>query len=201
MDDDIELIKKTNPKVLKKTYIIVALIILAIIIIDQVTKFIAIKINYMDVIHDFLNFHIAENTSGSYGIGFNSTLSYVLTNLVVISVLIKFITTQNEFIDTKLRIVLSLIIGGGISNTLDRIFRGFVVEFIDFKALPVLNIADIFVILGWISFIIIFTSFTMNEMKSNKNKKSVKLEENSKTDKEKDEKDEKNEKNNINKEN
>ena len=176
MEEEKDLIKRVDKKTTKKTYIIIAIIIVAIIALDQITKFIAIKVNYVDVIPNFLNIHIAENTKGTYGIGSSSTLSYVLTNFIVVAVLLKFITSQNEFIDTRLRIFLSLIIAGGISNTIDRIFRGFVVEFIDFNLLPVINIADIFIVIGWVSFIAIFTVFSVNEIRANKDKKKTKLE-------------------------
>ena len=176
MEEEKDLIKRVDKKTIKKTYIIIAIIIIAIIALDQITKFIAIKANYVDVIPNFLNIHITENTKGTYGISSSSTVSYVLTNFIVVAVLLKFITSQNEFIDTRLRIFLSLIIAGGISNTIDRVFRGFVVEFIDFNLLPVINIADIFIVIGWLSFIAIFTVFSINEIRANKNKKETKLE-------------------------
>ena len=168
MDDEKDLIKKDNNKDLRKIYIVISLIIAFIIIIDQVTKFIALKLNYVDLIPNFLNFHIAENRSGTYGIGSGSTFSYILTNLVVIAVLTKFIMSQNLYITTKTRVFVSFIIAGGISNTIDKIFRNFVVEFIDFKFLPVLNIADIFIFIGWISFVAMFTFFSVHEIRENK---------------------------------
>ena len=171
-------------KLTKKLYIIMIIIVIAIIAVDQITKVIAIKINYADIIPNFLNFHIAENTRGTYGIGSGSIFSYIITNLIVIAVLIKFITSQNEFIDTKIRIFLTLIIAGGISNVIDKIFRGFVVEFIDFKVLPVINIADIFIFLGWICFIATFVIFAINEMKNNKEKRDIKFDDNNKEEKE-----------------
>ena len=90
------------------------------------------------------------------------------------AVLIKFITSQNEFINTKIRIFSSFIIAGGISNTIDRIFRGYVVEFIDFKYLPVLNIADFFIVLGWLCFVLVFINFAIHEIRSNKRKNMLK---------------------------
>ena len=153
MEEDTNL---KNVKQRKKTYIIVALIIIAIIALDQIIKFVALKIDYVEPIPGILNLHIAENRSGTYGIGSGSVFSYILTNLIVIIVLAKFITSQNEFIDTKIRIFLTFIIGGGISNVIDKIFRGSVIEFIDFNLLPVINIADIFIFLGWICFIATF---------------------------------------------
>ena len=176
MEEETDLIKKVDKKAIKKTYIVIAIIIITIIAIDQITKFLAIKADYINVIDNFLNFHIAENTKGTYGIGSSSTLSYVLTNLIVVAVLLKFITSQNEFINTRLRVFLSFIIAGGISNTIDRVCRGYVVEFIDFNLLPVINIADIFIIIGWISFVAIFAAFSVNEMRANKEKRKTKLE-------------------------
>lgn len=177
---------KKEKKIDKKLYIIMAIIIIGIIIADQVTKFIAININYADIIPNFLNFHIAENNSGTYGIGSGSVFSYILTNLIVIIVLAKFITSQNEFIDTKIRIFATFIIGGGISNVIDKIFRGSVIEFIDFNLLPVINIADIFIFLGWICFIATFITFAISEIRNNKAKRNVNFDDKDKIKNEKD---------------
>ena len=47
-------------------------------------------------------------------------------------------------------IVLSVIVGGAAGNMIDRIFRGFVIDFImlDFINFPIFNVADIFVCVG-----------------------------------------------------
>ena len=121
-----------------------------------------------------MKFEIFENTNAAYGIGSNSTLMYIVTNLVIIAIITKFITSQNEFVDFKFKILLSFIIAGGISNVIDRIIRGYVLEFINIKLLinlPVLNIADIFVIIGWVSIAAIFAGFTVKEWRKQKNKK------------------------------
>ena len=62
----------------------------------------------------------------------------------------------------------------GISNTIDKICRGYVVEFIDFKFLPVLNIADFFMAIGWIAFLITFIFFAIREFGSNKKRAQLK---------------------------
>lgn len=60
---------------------------------------------------------------------------------------------------------------GGISNVIDKVIRGYVTEFIDFKQvvnLPVFNVADLFVLIGWIAIAAIFAGFTVKEWKSKK---------------------------------
>ena len=54
---------------------------------------------------------------------------------------------------------------------IDKIFRGGVVEFINIGNLPALNIADICIAIGWISFIAIFASFSSKELTKNKENK------------------------------
>lgn len=171
MEDDNNLNSQTNVKKTKKEYIILILIILTIVIIDQISKILVLNRNEIQLIPNILKFSVTQNTSAAYGIGSNSTIMYVLTNLVILSVIFKFVTTQNQYIDTKFKIFLSFIFAGGISNIIDKVFRGYVVEFIDFNQLlsfPIFNIADIFTIIGWVSIAGIFAKFTVNEWRREK---------------------------------
>ncbi len=47
-----------------------------------------------------------------------------------------------------LMVSLALMIGGGIGNLLDRVIRGWVIDYIDFRVWPVFNLADICVCVG-----------------------------------------------------
>ena len=65
---------------------------------------------------------------------------------------------QKDRIDRKTQIILTMILAGGISNLIDRIARGFVLDFIDFSPIisfPVFNIADILIVIGWVSLAIV----------------------------------------------
>ena len=152
-----------------KDKILLIVIVVAIVLIDQITKLLVINKGEMTIIPKVLNFKVSQNTNAAYGIGANSTVMYILTNLVILSVIFKFITTQNEYVDRKFKVFLSFIFAGGITNVIDRMFRGYVVEFIDFKQfinIPVFNIADLFVIIGWVSVAAIFVSFTIKEWRN-----------------------------------
>lgn len=156
---------------IKKEYKLFIIVILILILIDQLLKFVMLKYNNIVIIDKILKLTIQKNVSGTYGVSTNSTIMYILTNLVVIIIAFQFIISQNQFIDKKTRVLLSLIIAGGFSNCIDRVFRGYVVEFIDFTDfinLPVVNLADIYVLVGWISMVAIFARFTADELKNRK---------------------------------
>lgn len=160
---------------IKKEYKILIFIFI-LILIDQISKFVAFKNNDFIVINGVLKFKIFNDVSGCYGVNTNSTIIYILTNLIVAIIAFQFITSQNQFVDKKIKVFLSLIIAGGISNCIDRVFRGYVLEFIDFTDflnVPILNLADIFILIGWIAMAAIFASFTAKELK---NRKSIKKE-------------------------
>lgn len=107
--------------------------------------------------------------------GSNSTFMYVATNIVILGVIYKFMTTQNEFIDRKFKIFLSFILAGGISNVIERIIQGYVTQWINFgNNLPVFNIADIFIIVGWIAVAAVFSVFTIKEWRNKSKRKELK---------------------------
>ena len=129
MENEKSLIK--NKKDNKNSYLPIILIIVGIVLVDQIVKIVITNIGQITLIENILKFEIFENTNAAYGIGSNSTLMYIVTNLVIIAIITKFITSQNEFVDFKFKILLSFIIAGGISNVIDRIIRGYVLEFIN----------------------------------------------------------------------
>ena len=47
-------------------------------------------------------------------------------------------------------VALLLVTAGAIGNYLDRIFRGYVVDFVDFQHWPVFNVADVYVTVGYL---------------------------------------------------
>lgn len=78
-----------------------------------------------------------------------------------------FIKNYKE-INNLVKIFLLMIISGGISNLIDRLFRGYVVDYIDINQIfgyPIFNIADICVVIGVIAFIayIIITTIKKQE--------------------------------------
>lgn len=120
------------------------------------------------MIKGILNFTYVENTGGAYGIGSNNIVTFIVINIIIISVFMKFIISRINEINIKEVSAMSLIIAGGIGNLIDRIFRGYVIDFIDINPVfkyPVFNIADICVVVGCI---IIAIDLIVNTIKSRK---------------------------------
>lgn len=134
-------------------------IILVIIgvVIDQVTKIIAINMldgkGSVKVINKFIYFTYTENTGAAWGIFSGKMwLLYVITLLAlgVFTYMLKDFDLKNN---TIYSISMVLIITGTFGNFIDRLFRKFVVDFIEvnfffYKDFPVFNFADMCLTIG-----------------------------------------------------
>lgn len=148
--------------------------ILIIVLLDQGSKIWMHSVDEINVFSGILSFKVNQNTNPAYGIGSNSTIMYVATNIVILGIIFKFMTTQNQFVDRKFKIFLAFILAGGISNTIERMIRGYVTGFINLgHNLPIFNIADIFVVFGWVAVVATFAIFTVKEWKNKKIEKQL----------------------------
>lgn len=82
----------------------------------------------------------------------------------MLGIIIKFMINQKDNIDNITYIILTVILSGGVGNCIDRIFRGHVVDFIDITEIinfPKFNLADIYIVCGWIMLAFIFAKNTV----------------------------------------
>lgn len=116
-----------------------------IIILDQLIKFLLLNKSFI-IIPNFLNITYTENKGGAFGIG-TSSLITIISIIIIVGVLICIIHERKK---NKDLLPLILILSGSIGNLIDRIFREFVVDYIDINIFnfPVFNIADICIVLG-----------------------------------------------------
>lgn len=128
-------------------------IIISIIltVIDQVIKiFIDKKVIFFEAIPGFFNIHKVYN----YGVAFsfleNRRYLVLLVSFILVFFLMK---TQKELPkENKYAILFGVIYGGILGNLIDRIFRGYVIDYLEvfiFKyGFPIFNLADICITLG-----------------------------------------------------
>lgn len=107
-----------------------------IIMADQITKY---YFRHKDYSIGFLNLHFIKN----YGAGFGILQGYrVLLIAIPILVSILIIYYLRDVDKGVLFYGLAFLLGGTIGNLVDRIFFGYVTDFIDVGFWPVFNIAD-----------------------------------------------------------
>lgn len=156
---------KKNKKVL-----LISIFIICLVAIDQITKFFIVGYE-KNIINDFLKICIVQNYGGAFGVGQTGTMTFIITNVIVIGIIIRFMHMQEKQIDKRTYFALSLIIAGAIANLIDKLFKGYVVEFIVIKSLA-FNFADVLIVLGWILLALFFATYTYKI----KNKKGDKVE-------------------------
>lgn len=145
-----------NSNVIKARPLISILIILVCVGIDQLTKLFAIN-NLRDladeipVINKVFGLYYVENKGISFSmLSSKMALIIIITSIIMLILIYVMIRTPKTKYFIPFSIVLSVIVGGAAGNMIDRIFRGFVIDFImlDFINFPIFNVADIFVCVG-----------------------------------------------------
>ena len=146
-------------KKVKKEFLPIIIIII-LIMLDQLAKVLISNMLYNNsifVIKGILKLTYIENTGGAFGIGENSTFIFIIINIIIISILIGFLIKKISKIDITDIVSISMVISGGIGNLIDRIFRGYVIDYIDITPIfkyPVFNFADILIVVGVLILII-----------------------------------------------
>lgn len=136
----------------KKISFILSTVVL--VIIDQISKYlIIINKNKLPkvIINNILKVNYCENRGIAFGIGEGTVQLVSIITIVIIVIILIAIYINYSKIDNKMLLGSCVMIAGGIGNLIDRIFRLYVVDFIDFSALfnfPIFNFADICVVIG-----------------------------------------------------
>ncbi|MBN1377213.1 signal peptidase II [Candidatus Woesearchaeota archaeon] len=135
-------------KKFKYKWIIFIIISIIILLTDRLTKIWALNLT-KTIDFKFFAFTLVKNTGAGFGLfqDLNSVLIYF--SVIVLGLLIYFYDRINPYSFT-------FIAAGLTGNIIDRIFYGFVIDFINFKIWPVFNIADSFITIGVILLIIEF---------------------------------------------
>ena len=134
------------------TVVLIAIIV-GIVGIDQLTKWLAVI--YLQgepsfpLWREVLHFTYVENTGMAFGMLKDHRWVFMVFSTVSIIALLVYLfrfRPQSRW----MQIPMAMIVGGGIGNMIDRIFLGYVIDFIDFTLIDfaVFNIADSFVCVG-----------------------------------------------------
>ncbi|KKQ33452.1 MAG: Lipoprotein signal peptidase [candidate division TM6 bacterium GW2011_GWF2_37_49] len=140
-----------------KSFLAYLFLISIIITLDQALKRLATSALHggHDVfVNSWLNFSLASNRGISWGfLNFQAdSLYFILTCFIILVISGFFIYSIIQHLNRIEVYFESLVIGGAISNVIDRINHGYVVDFIDLHIYslhwPTFNVADIFIVVG-----------------------------------------------------
>ncbi|OGC04271.1 signal peptidase II [candidate division WOR-1 bacterium RIFOXYA12_FULL_43_27] len=124
---------------------------LLVFFLDQLIKFFVHRFMYpgqsFPIFKNFLHLTYVQNHGAAFGIlsGWRLTLLLVGFAALILIVYINNHVKKRDF----LHIPLAIILGGSLGNIFDRLFRSYVVDYIDFRFWPVFNLADIMINVGF----------------------------------------------------
>lgn len=145
-------------------YIVSFLCIIAGIVIDQYTKYLAVT-NLQNapvaIWKDVFELQYLENRGASFGILQNHQYLFLVIGIVLMLFLARlYVILPRTKRALPLRICIVLIASGAVGNMIDRIRLKYVVDFLYFKLInfPIFNVADIFVSVSTvlIAFLLLF---------------------------------------------
>lgn len=127
-----------------------AAVALAAIAADQVTKqIVSSSLDLGDEIHVIgpLSIHHVQNSGIAFGFFSTATAGViVLTGIAVTWMLVFFARSGSRH--PILPVALGLLLGGSVSNLIDRVRLGHVTDFLDLRYWPAFNLADAFIVSG-----------------------------------------------------
>jgi signal peptidase II len=91
--------------------------------------------------------HHVRNTGIAFGLFSDSTTAVIVVTAVAVGAMVVFFARSAQR-HALLPVALGLVLGGSVSNLLDRIRFGYVTDFLDIDYWPAFNLADTFITVG-----------------------------------------------------
>lgn len=118
---------------------------------DQVTKELALAAledGPIDLIEGVLRLNLTLNSGGAFGIGQDLPGLFLIATVGIVGTIL---VVAHRVTDARWLVPLGCVLGGGLGNAFDRLFRdlgGGVVDFIDLHVWPIFNVADMAIVTG-----------------------------------------------------
>jgi signal peptidase II len=133
-----------------RTYLKLLATAAVVVVLDQVTKSIALE-NFrepVEVIPNVLTFRLTFNSGGAFGLLQGLPELFLIATIVAATIILMWV---RHIEDPAWIVPLGLVFGGGVGNVVDRVLRdtdGRVVDWIELPRWPVFNIADSCIVIG-----------------------------------------------------
>ncbi|MDD2688694.1 MAG: signal peptidase II [Candidatus Omnitrophica bacterium] len=128
----------------------VFIIVVTILSLDQLVKFIVTKNlafnSSLPVIKGIFHLTLVHNSGAAFGILKNQLALFIFTS--IFAVILIYLNLKNNKHKKYIAVSMSLILAGALGNLCDRLFFGYVIDYLDFRIWPVFNIADTSITIG-----------------------------------------------------
>ena len=139
----------------------ITIITIIVTVIDICSKIVVTK--YLDlgksisVIDNFMSLTYVRNTGAAWSMFDNNKFFVLIASAFIILGFIMYIAKNRPSNMTE-KMAYGFILGGALGNFINRCVKGYVVDFIDVKIFnydyPIFNLADVFIVMGVVIFII-----------------------------------------------
>ena len=161
--------KKVKKREIKKR-IWVVIIMIVLLVIDQGIKIYAninLQENSIVWIQNIMQLSYWKSMDAAMELVKDNLFFILLLNILVIAFIIRFLIVQFTRMSIGTKIGLSFIIAGGFSNLIDRLLFGGVINYIDItpmvQSFPIFNLADIYILIGLLIFIVAFAVYNVKQ--------------------------------------
>ncbi|MGH2747059.1 MAG: signal peptidase II [Actinomycetota bacterium] len=136
---------------LARAYLTLLGVGVVVAVLDQVTKQLALDHlmdGPIDIIEGAVSLNLTFNAGGAFGLLPGLPGFFLIATIVVVAVILMMVRRLENHSWT---VPLGMVLGGGLGNLYDRLFRDFdgrVVDFVDLHVWPVFNLADSAIVVG-----------------------------------------------------
>ena len=131
-------------------FLIGILFLLVDIISKQLVLYFMVENQTIQIIPHFFSLTYVKNTGVAFSMLEGNILFILLMSVIVVGVLVYFAKSKGN--GRLEKICYSMILGGALGNFLDRIFYGYVIDFLDFTLfgfkMAIFNVADVLIVCG-----------------------------------------------------
>ena len=126
------------------------MIFLCVVVFDQLIKYFVDKFQpSFVVLNGFINIKYAKNTGGMYSLFENNNFVFIIVSVfILVSLYFIVFKMKKDNIFKVENVLWQFVFAGGVSNLIDRIFRGYVVDFIAMKPFGIFNISDALIVVS-----------------------------------------------------
>ncbi len=142
-------------------------------LIDQVIKNVLFWLlsfgSSVEVISNFFSLTMIQNTGAAFSILSSNTLFLIVVSLISLCLIYYFFIKGRDLVKVE-EYLYGILIGGILGNLIDRIVRGYVIDYLDFNVFgynfPVFNLADVCIMVSIALIVIHLVKGEKNEVSS-----------------------------------